>query len=273
MWTIIFFTSWQCSSFVMGNDDWLSHLSDESQPKCEKSPPKPSKNEKLIFILHLTSDDRPSDPSYKSTEMQKKSPKSSKNEMLVFGLHSNSDDQWSNESQPKCDKMPPKSSKNEMLIFGLHSASDDRPCNPRNKSWLKCGKRPPKSSKKEILTFILCSTSDDWLSNQMPPPPPQWKKFDFFKSTLLTWPKYASPLKILAEYEQFYTKPSEQGSFVWAGWNESKEWMLWSKLMKVYISQRNINSSAQNLQKRAYFSEPVKTSPRSGMPWWKFTKS
>ena len=61
MWTIIFFTSWQCSSFVMGNDDWLSHLSDESQPKCEKSPPKSSKNEKLIFILHSTSDDQPSD--------------------------------------------------------------------------------------------------------------------------------------------------------------------------------------------------------------------
>ena len=38
MWTIIFFTSLQCSSFVMGNDDWLSHLSDESQPKCDKSP-------------------------------------------------------------------------------------------------------------------------------------------------------------------------------------------------------------------------------------------
>ena len=60
--------------------------------------------------------------------------------------------------------------------------------------------------------------------------PPQQKKIDFFKSTLLTWPKYA-PLKILAEYEQFYKKPSEQGSFFWAGWNESKEWMLWLKLM------------------------------------------
>ena len=22
----------------MGNDDWLSHLSDKSQPKCEKAP-------------------------------------------------------------------------------------------------------------------------------------------------------------------------------------------------------------------------------------------
>ena len=50
----------------MGNGDWLSHVSDESQPKCEKSPPKSSKNEKLIFILCSTSDDQPSDPSNKS---------------------------------------------------------------------------------------------------------------------------------------------------------------------------------------------------------------
>ena len=95
MWTIIFFTFCQCSLFVMGNDDWLSHLSDESQSKCEKSPPKSSKNEKLIFILHSTSDDRPSDPS--------------------------------NKNQLKCKKRPPKSSKNEMLGFGLHSTSDDQP--------------------------------------------------------------------------------------------------------------------------------------------------
>ena len=74
MWTIIFFTSWQCSSFVMGNDDWLSHLSDENQPKCEKSPPKSSKNEKLTFILHSTSDDWPSDPSNKSQLKSKKGP-------------------------------------------------------------------------------------------------------------------------------------------------------------------------------------------------------
>ena len=40
--------------------------------------------------------------------------------MLIFGLHSTSDN-WpsnpSNESQLKCQKRPPKSSKNEMLIF------------------------------------------------------------------------------------------------------------------------------------------------------------
>ena len=111
MWTIIFFTSWQCRSFAMGNDDWLSHLSDESQPKCKKSPPKSSNNEKLILyyiqllmigqVIQATKDDQ---------NAKKRPPKSSKNEMLIFGLRSNSD--WpsnlSNESQPKCEKRPPK---------------------------------------------------------------------------------------------------------------------------------------------------------------------
>ena len=84
MWTIIFFTSWQCSSFVMGNDDWLSHLIDEIQPKCEKSPPKSSKNEKLSFILCLTSDDWPSDPSNKSQPKCKKGPLSHEKMKCLF---------------------------------------------------------------------------------------------------------------------------------------------------------------------------------------------
>ena len=57
--------------------------------------------------------------------------------MLVFGLHSTSDDRPSdtnNESQLKCGKRSPKSSKNEMLIFGLCSTSDDRISNRRDKS-------------------------------------------------------------------------------------------------------------------------------------------
>ena len=85
MWIIIFFTSWQCSSFVMGNDDWLSHLIDEIQPKCEKCPPKSSKNEKLIFIiLRLTSDDWPSDPSNKSQPKCKKGPLSHEKMKCLF---------------------------------------------------------------------------------------------------------------------------------------------------------------------------------------------
>ena len=67
---------------------------------------------KLIFILCLTSDDWPSDPS--------------------------------NKSHLKCKKRPPKSSKNEMLIFELHSTSDDQPSNLSDEIQLKCEKRPPK---------------------------------------------------------------------------------------------------------------------------------
>ena len=38
MWTIIFFTCWQCSSFVMGNDDWLSHLRMKVNWNVKKAP-------------------------------------------------------------------------------------------------------------------------------------------------------------------------------------------------------------------------------------------
>ena len=57
---------WEKIGKVANWDDWLSHLSDEIQLKCGKSPPKSSKNENLIFGLHSTSDDWPSDPSNKS---------------------------------------------------------------------------------------------------------------------------------------------------------------------------------------------------------------
>ena len=57
--------------------------------------------------------------------------------MLVFGLHATSGNLPSNpskESQLKCDKRPPKSLKNEILIFILHSTSDDQPSNPSDES-------------------------------------------------------------------------------------------------------------------------------------------
>ena len=53
-------------------DDWQSNLSDESQPKCEKRPPKSSKYEMLIFGLCSTSDDRLSNPSDASQPKYKK---------------------------------------------------------------------------------------------------------------------------------------------------------------------------------------------------------
>ena len=48
------------------SDDWPSNLSEENQLKCEKRPPKSSKNEMLIFGLCSTSDDQPSDLSNES---------------------------------------------------------------------------------------------------------------------------------------------------------------------------------------------------------------
>ena len=56
--------------FVFGlcstSDDQPNDPSDKCQPKCEKRPPKSSKNEMLIFGLCSTSDDWLSDLSDKS---------------------------------------------------------------------------------------------------------------------------------------------------------------------------------------------------------------
>ena len=50
---------------------------------------------------------------------------------------------------------------------------------------------------------------------------------------------YPPPLKILAEYEWFCTKPSEQDSFFQTGQNESKEWYATIETYK------NVNISAE----------------------------
>ena len=53
--------------FIFGlhsiSDDQPNDLSDEHRPKCEKWPPRSSKNEMFIFGLRSISDDCPSDPS------------------------------------------------------------------------------------------------------------------------------------------------------------------------------------------------------------------
>ena len=58
----------KCSflDYIPTSDDQLSDPSDESQPKCKERPPKSLKNEMLIFGLHSTSDDQPSDLSNES---------------------------------------------------------------------------------------------------------------------------------------------------------------------------------------------------------------
>ena len=78
--------------------------------------------------------------------------------MLIFGLHSTSDDQPSDpsdKSQPKCNKKAhPKSSKNEMFIFGLCSTSDDWLSDPSDKSQPKCNKKAPLSHQKMKCSFL-----------------------------------------------------------------------------------------------------------------------
>ena len=87
----------------------------------------------------------------------------------------------------------------------------------------------------------------------------------------LTWLKWAvvwynqnlQKHKYPAQYQYFCTKPSEQGSFFWAGRNHSKQ----------LYAMHDINASAWNLQNRARFSELVKMSPNSGMLWSKLTET
>ena len=72
----------------------------------------------LIFSLCSTSDDRPCDLSDQSQlKCEKRPTNSSKSEILIFGLHSTFDDLPSDKSLPKFKKRPPKSSQNEMLVF------------------------------------------------------------------------------------------------------------------------------------------------------------
>ena len=49
----------------------------------------------------------------------------------------------------------------------------------------------------------------------------------------MLWLKLHKNVNISVEYQWFYMKPSEQGSFFWAGWNESKEWYAMIKPYKI----------------------------------------
>ena len=107
--------------------------------------------------------------------------------MLVFGLHSTSGDRPSNpsnERQPKCDKRPPKSSKNEIFMFKkLRSTSGDQPSNPSDESWSKCKKH-------DMLFQLGSSIVSVWVFCMPPTSPPTLdgkvgirvtKKFRFFR--------------------------------------------------------------------------------------------
>ena len=74
--------------FIFGlhsfSDDWLSDLSNESQLKCKKRPPKSLENEMLIFGLHSTSDDRPSNLSHKIRSKCEKMKKTQLKNKMTF---------------------------------------------------------------------------------------------------------------------------------------------------------------------------------------------
>ena len=101
-----------------------------------KRPPKSSKNKMLIFGLHSTSDDWPSNPSKKSQlkcRKNKKGPLSHWKikclsldyiQVLMIGQAIQVKNVNQNSKKPR---RPPKSLKNQMFIFGLHSTSDDQP--------------------------------------------------------------------------------------------------------------------------------------------------
>ena len=112
------------------SDDWPSDPSNESQPKCKEKPPKSLKNEMPVF-------DQQSYPSNESQPKGKKGPLSHQKMRCSFWIHSTSGD-WpsdpSNESQSKCKEKPPKSLKNEMPVFGLLLTSDDQPSDPSDES-------------------------------------------------------------------------------------------------------------------------------------------
>ena len=80
-------------------------------------------------------------------------------------------------------------------------------------------------------------------------------------------------VNISVEYQRFCMKPSAQGSFFRVDRNESKESYAMIETYKNLNIQQNINGSAQNLQNRAPFSEPIEMSPRSGMLRLKLTKT
>ena len=84
--------------------------------------------------------------------------------MLIFGLHSTSDDQPSNlseESQPKWEKRPLSHQKMKSSFLDYVQLLMIGQAIQVMKVDQNVKKGPPKSSKNEMLIFGLCSTSDD----------------------------------------------------------------------------------------------------------------
>ena len=132
--------------WITFNFCWLAGLVDGLEPHLP--PVSSQKNEMLIFGLHSTSDDRPSNLSKKRWPKHKKNKKGLLSHWKIkcsfldyVQLLMISRAILSKKHQPKDQKnpkMPPKSSKNKMFVFGLHSTSDDWLSDLSKKRWPKC---------------------------------------------------------------------------------------------------------------------------------------
>ena len=207
----------------MGNDDWLSHLSDESQPKCEKSPPKSSKNEKLIFILHSTSDDWPSDPS--------------------------------NKSQLKCQKRPPKSSKMKCLVLDyIQLLMISRVIWVMKFNWnVIKGPLSHHKMKCSFLDYVQQVSTQGQICSAFSSPHGNaahlwWAMYQWINPTLLQsiafrlWQIYLP--KIVRQYGQLSSSPTGSAAHLW--WEMMIGWVIW--VMKVNLNVKKAPLSHQKMK-------------------------
>ena len=179
MWTIIFFTSWQCSSFVMGNDDWLSHLSDESQLKMWKNAPLSHQKVRVFFVISLVQLLMIGQVWIFCMAL----PQMARKELVLLrnlgfsDLHSTSFNprtilfKWSSamkapENLQKWCPLTSSLKKWILLIFGLHWTSDETAVAiwATKVNWNAEG-RPPKSLKDETLILYYVQLLMIWPSN------------------------------------------------------------------------------------------------------------
>ena len=117
--------------------------------KKQKRPPKSLKNKMFIFGLHSTSDDRPSDPSKKTSTKRQKNKKGPLSHQKI-----------------KCSFLGYV----QLLMIGQAIRAEN--VNRTINKW----KGSPRSSKNKIFIFGLCSTSDDWPSDPSKKHQPKRKK-------------------------------------------------------------------------------------------------
>ena len=161
--------------WITFNFCWLAGLVDGLEPHLP--PISSQKNEMLIFGLHSTSDDRPSDLSKKRWPKHKKNRKGLLShwkikcsfldyvQLLMISRAIRAKN--INQKTKKPQKCPLSHRKIKCLFLDyiqllmIGRTIQAKNVNRNVKKW----KRPPKSSKNKMFVFVLRSTSDDWMSD------------------------------------------------------------------------------------------------------------